>query len=187
VPTLEELRAEDPARGRADRRRRRVPGAADLASLARALRLAHVIVVARPGTAFDGNLPPALAPEWSSAAGPRPRRSPPRRPARSCGSPSRPAISASAIRAASPARRGGGSRFAPARGFAYIERNRLYRRPGCDLTSSRRPPSPLSKTSRRATSPSSMSASSQPVRHADRRQCRVLPAVKALGGTSATS
>ena len=97
--------------------------------------LAHIIVAARPGTAFDGDLPPALAPEWAL----RYRDSPGALVAAPAGAIIRVSvkphpISASALRAAFD--RGD---VAAARGLlppavlAYIERNRLYR-PGQDAT-----------------------------------------------------
>jgi len=90
--------------------------------------LAHIIVVARPGTAFDGALPPALAPEWQQRLAPAPIAL----AAAFAGAIVKIAItprpiSASAIRAALArgdltAVRG----LLPPPVLAYIERNRLY-------------------------------------------------------------
>jgi nicotinate-nucleotide adenylyltransferase len=129
VLTLEELRAEYP-----DDALALLVGAdafLDLPNWHRfreLFELAHVIVVARPGIAFDGALPPALAPEWArrhagttdalsvAPAGAIVRVAITPRP-----------ISASAIRAAlargeADAVRG----LLPPPVLAYIERNRLY-------------------------------------------------------------
>ena len=136
VPTLEELRAEDPARGLA-----LIVGADAFLELPTWHRwrelfaLAHVIVVARPGTAFDGNLPPALAPEWEQ----RCRTTPEALTAAPAGAILRVAItprpiSASAIRAAFARGDGAAVRgLLPPAVLAYIEPNRLYH-PGQDAT-----------------------------------------------------
>jgi len=97
--------------------------------------LAHVIVVARPGTTFDGNLSPGLAVEW----GRRCRPAPDALAAAPAGAIVQVAITprpiaATAIRAAlfrgdTAAVRG----LLPPAVLAYIERNRLYR-PGQDAT-----------------------------------------------------
>jgi nicotinate-nucleotide adenylyltransferase len=91
--------------------------------------LAHVIVVARPGTAFDGPLPPALAAEW----GRRHRATPDALHAAPAGAIVRVAItprpiSASAIRKALAAGDEAAVRgLLPPAVLAYIGRNRLYR------------------------------------------------------------
>lgn len=136
VPTLEELRAE--------------AGTGPLALIVGAdafldfptwhrwrelFALAHIVIVARPGTAFGGDLPPALAPEWKCRYKPTPDAlgaAPAGAIVRVAITP-RP-ISASAIRAAlargdTAAVRG----LLPPAVLAYIERNRLYR-PGQDAT-----------------------------------------------------
>ena len=130
VPTLEELRAE--------------VGAAPLALIVGAdaflelptwhrwrelFVLAHIVVAARPGTAFDGPLPRALALEWER----RHTATPGALHAAPAGAIVRVAItprpiSASAIRAAlahgdATAVRG----LLPSGVLAYIERNRIYR------------------------------------------------------------
>jgi len=97
--------------------------------------LAHVIVVARPGTAFDGTLSPELAVEWDRRFHPAPdalSAAPAGAIVRVAVTP-RP-IAATAIRAALfrgdlAAVRG----LLPPSVLAYIERNRLYR-PGQDAT-----------------------------------------------------
>jgi len=97
--------------------------------------LAHLIVVARPGTAFEGRLPAELAPEWER----RYRDSPDALHAAPAGAIVRIAItprpiSASAIRAALARGDGAAVRgLLPPAVLAYIERNRLYR-PGKDAT-----------------------------------------------------
>jgi nicotinate-nucleotide adenylyltransferase len=136
VLTLEELRAAEPGRPLA-----LIVGADAFLDLPTWYRwsdlfdLAHVIVVARPGTAFDGTLPPALAVEWER----RFRCAPDALASAPAGSIVRIAItprpiSATAIRAAffrgdAAAVRG----LLPPAVLAYIERNRLYR-PGQDAT-----------------------------------------------------
>jgi len=97
--------------------------------------LAHVIVVARPGTLWDGSLPPALAAEWDR----RYRTTPEALRAAPAGAIVRIAItpqpiSASAIRAALAKGDGAAVRgLLPPAVLAYIERNRLYH-PGQDAT-----------------------------------------------------
>lgn len=136
VPTLEELRAEigtDPLA--------LIVGAdafLDFPTWHRwreLFALAHVVVVARPGTAFDDHLPPVLAPEWERRyrATPDALGAAPAGAIVRVGITPRP-ISASAIRAAlargdTAAVRG----LLPPAVLAYIERNRLYR-PGQDAT-----------------------------------------------------
>jgi nicotinate-nucleotide adenylyltransferase len=130
VVTLEELRAEDPARPLA-----LIVGADAFLGLPvwhrwhELLDLAHIVIVARPGTAFEGQLPLQLMREWELryTSDPRALSATPagvfiRQPITP-----RP-ISASSIRAALargelPAVRG----LLPAAVLAYIERNRLYR------------------------------------------------------------
>ncbi len=132
VPTLEELRREEPARPLA-----LILGADAFLGLptwhrwGELFALAHIVVVARPGVAFDGTLPPLLADEWKR----RLRRD-------SAALASEPAgvivtqpisahpISASAIRfqlargaEGIAAVRG----LLPAAVLAYIDRNQLYR------------------------------------------------------------
>jgi nicotinate-nucleotide adenylyltransferase len=96
--------------------------------------LAHVVVAARPGTAFDV-LPAALAPEWAqrhTEALDALRTAPAGAIVRATITP-RP-ISASAIRAAlSRGDRAAVRGLLPPAVLAYIERNRLYR-PGQDAT-----------------------------------------------------
>jgi nicotinate-nucleotide adenylyltransferase len=132
VDTLEELREESPARPLA-----LIVGTDAFLGLPTWRRwqdlfdLAHIVVVARPGVAFDGTLPPDLAREWA------------RRLARDasalCAAPAgailvqpvtEHAIAASAIRAqlargaeGVDAVRG----LLPAAVLAYIDRNQLYR------------------------------------------------------------
>ena len=166
VPTLEELRSEDPSRTLA-----LIVGADTFLGLPTwhrwrdVFELAHVVVVPRPGVPLETALPAALADEWTKRLSRETRRrSPPRPRARSSCSRS-PRIRSPRPRyaRASSGRRGIAAvrGLLPAAVLAYIERNQLYRsRPGCDLTRSRRPPSTLSTTSRRATSPFSTSASS---------------------------
>jgi len=136
VPTLEELRAEDPLRPLA-----LIVGADAFLDLPTWHRwrelfdLAHVIVVARPGTAFDGTLSPELAAEWDR----RCRAAPDALAAAPAGAIVQVAITprpiaATTIRAAlfrgdTAAVRG----LLPPAVLAYIERNRLYR-PGQDAT-----------------------------------------------------
>ena len=132
VPTLEELRSESPARSLA-----LILGADAFLGLPTWHRwrelfdLAHVIVVARPGVAFDGAMPAILADEWTR----RLRRDPAVLAAESAGAIvvqpiSAHPISASAIRA-QLAR--GAEGIAAVRGLlpaavlAYIDRNQLYR------------------------------------------------------------
>ncbi len=96
--------------------------------------LAHIVVAARPGTAFDV-LPAALAPEWARRHSEAPdalRTAPAGAIVRVAITP-RP-ISASAIRAALARGDGAAVRgLLPPAVLAYIERNRLYR-PGQDAT-----------------------------------------------------
>jgi nicotinate-nucleotide adenylyltransferase len=136
VLTLEELRAEDRERPLA-----LIVGADAFLDLPTWRRwrelfdLAHIVVVARPGTAIDGTLAPALAAEWAQ----RIRPGPDALHAAPAGSIVRIAItprpiSATAIRAAlgrgdAAAVRG----LLPSAVLAYIERNRLYH-PGQDAT-----------------------------------------------------
>jgi len=132
VVTLEELRREAPARSLA-----LIVGADAFLGLPTWHRwrelfdLAHLIVVARPGVAFDGALPPVLADEWSQ----RLHRDATILAAEPAGSiVTQPitahAIAASAIRA-QLAR--GAEGIAAVRGLlpaavlAYIDRNQLYR------------------------------------------------------------
>ena len=132
VSTLEELRHEEPSRPLA-----LIVGADAFLGLPTWHRwrelfaLAHIVVVARPGVAIEGSLPPALAEEWSRRLRPD---------ATTLGS--APAgtlilpkvtahpISASAIRA--QLARGSDGLAAvrgllPAAVLAYIDRNQLYR------------------------------------------------------------
>jgi len=98
-------------------------------------RLAHIIVVARPGTAFDGALPPELASEWALRyrAAPGALRAAPTGAIVRIDITPRP-ISASAIRAAlARGDRAAVRGLLPPAVLAYIERNRLYR-PGQDAT-----------------------------------------------------
>ncbi len=136
VPTLEELRAEVGSGPLA-----LIVGADAFLGLPTWHRwrelplLAHIVVVARPGTAFDGAMPPALASEWAR----RHRATPDALRAAPAGAivrvdiTPRP-ISASAIRAAlARGDRAAVRGLLPAAVMAYIERNRLYR-PGQDAT-----------------------------------------------------
>jgi nicotinate-nucleotide adenylyltransferase len=97
--------------------------------------LAHIIVVARPGTACDGQWPSELAAEWER----RHRATPDALRAAPAGAIVRVAItprpiSASAIRTALAAGDEAAVRgLLPPAVLAYIERNRLYR-PGQDAT-----------------------------------------------------
>ncbi len=136
VLTLAELRAEDPARPLA-----LIVGADAFLGLPTWHRwqeifdLAHVIVVARPGTAFGGVPPPPLDETWTRRYTADPRAltaSPAGSIVRQAITP-RP-IAASQVRAALArgdvaAVRG----LLPPAVLAYIERNRLYR-PGQDAT-----------------------------------------------------
>jgi nicotinate-nucleotide adenylyltransferase len=132
VPTLEELRDESPARSLA-----LILGADAFLGLPTWHRwrelfdLAHVVVVARPGVAFDGTMAPILADEWTR----RLRKDPAALTAKSAGAIvvqpiSAHPISASGIRA-QLAR--GAEGIAAVRGLlpaavlAYIDRNQLYR------------------------------------------------------------
>jgi nicotinate-nucleotide adenylyltransferase len=132
VPTLEELRIEAPARSLA-----LILGADAFLGLPTWHRwrelfdLAHVVVVARPGVAFDGTMPPILADEWTR----RWQRDPAALTTAVAGAIivqpiSAHPISASAIRA-QLAR--GAEGIAAVRGLlpaavlAYIDRNQLYR------------------------------------------------------------
>jgi nicotinate-nucleotide adenylyltransferase len=129
VVTLEELRAEDPARPLA-----LIVGAdafLELPSWHRwheLMDLAHIIIVARPGTAFNGKLPLKLVREWEHRYTSDPRALSATPAGSFIRQPITPqAISASTIRAALA--RG---ELAAVRGLlppavlAYIERNRLY-------------------------------------------------------------
>ena len=136
VLTLAELRAEDPARPLA-----LIVGADAFLGLPTWHRwqelfdLAHIVLVARPGTAFEGAPPPPLAREWERryTADHRALSDAPAGSIVHQAITPRP-IAASQIRAALA--RGD---LAPVRGLlppavlAYIERNRLYR-PGQDAT-----------------------------------------------------
>jgi nicotinate-nucleotide adenylyltransferase len=96
--------------------------------------LAHIVVAARPGTAFDV-LPPALAPEWARrhTEAPDALRTAPAGAIVHAAITPHP-ISASAIRAALARGDGAAVRgLLPPAVLAYIERNRLYR-PGQDAT-----------------------------------------------------
>ena len=132
VVTIEELRAENPARPLA-----LIVGADAFLGLPtwhrwhELLDLAHIVIVARPGTAFEGMLPLQLVREWerrytsdARALSATPAGAFIRQPITP-----RP-VSASAIRAAlargEPAAVRG---LLPAAVLAYIERNRLYGSP----------------------------------------------------------
>jgi nicotinate-nucleotide adenylyltransferase len=129
VVTLEELRAEEPQRPLA-----LIMGADAFMGLPAWHRwyeifdLAHIVIVARPGVALNGNLPLTLAREWEHRYTNDPRalsNAPAGALVRHAITP-RP-VSASAIRAMlargdSAAVRG----LLPAAVLAYIERNRLY-------------------------------------------------------------
>ena len=136
VLTLEELRAETGAESLA-----LIVGADAFLDLPTWYRwrelflLAHVIVVARPGTVFDGHLPTVLAPEWQRrySATPGALRAAPAGAIIRVAITPRP-ISASTIRAALAHGDGAAVRgLLPPAVLAYIERNRLYR-PGQDAT-----------------------------------------------------
>jgi nicotinate-nucleotide adenylyltransferase len=130
VLTLEELRSENPARAQA-----LIVGADAFLGLPtwhrwhELFELAHVIVVGRPGVAFEGMMPAPLVREWE-----RRRTADPRALAKAtAGVIIRQAItpqpiSASAIRAALASGDDAAVRgLLPAAVLAYIERNRLYR------------------------------------------------------------
>jgi nicotinate-nucleotide adenylyltransferase len=129
VVTLEELRRERP-----DEAHALIIGADAFVELPTWHRwrelfaLAHVIVVARPGTAFDGTLPPALAAEWQQRLAPSPEALTGSFAGTIVKMPITPhPISASAIRAALA--RGDPSAvrgLLPPAVLAYIERNRIY-------------------------------------------------------------
>lgn len=132
VVTLEELRAEAPARNLA-----LIMGADAFLGLPtwhrwqELFRLAHIVVVARPGVAFEGSMPPSLADEWSrrfrdehAVLAAEPAGAIVTQPI------SAHPISASAIRA--QLARGAAGIAAvrgllPAAVLAYIDRNQLYR------------------------------------------------------------
>jgi nicotinate-nucleotide adenylyltransferase len=145
VLTLHELRTEDPARPLA-----LIVGADAFLGLPSWHRwrelftLAHVVVVARPGVAFDPARAPALLPEWE-----RRRTGDPRAlvatPAGAILTQPVTAhdISATALRALlaqGPAGHDAARGLLPAAVLAYIERNQLYRTPPCP--SERSPGSP---------------------------------------------
>jgi nicotinate-nucleotide adenylyltransferase len=132
VPTLVELRREDASRPLA-----LILGADAFLGLPtwhrwqELFELAHIVVVARPGVAFDGTMPPVLAEEWTR----RRRRDRAALTAAAAGAIvmqpiSAHPISASSIRA-QLAR--GAEGIAAVRGLlpaavlAYIDRNQLYR------------------------------------------------------------
>lgn len=132
VDTLADLRSEDPERALA-----LIVGADAFLGLERWHRwrelfdLAHLIVVARPGVAFDDVLPPALAREWSARFVPDPAILTEKTAGAIVTQPiTAHDISASAIRArlargaeGVAAVRG----LLPAAVLAYIDRNQLYR------------------------------------------------------------
>ncbi len=132
VPTLEELRLEDPARPLG-----LIVGADAFLGLPTWRRwrelfdLAHVVVVARPGVALDDALPPELAQEWSQRFS-RDAAALTSAPAGALILQSTTAhpISASAIRAQLAHGEAGIAAvrgLLPAAVLAYIDRNQLYR------------------------------------------------------------
>lgn len=145
VPTLESLRAEDPARPLA-----LIVGADAFLGLPewhrwRALfDLAHVVVVARPGVALDVARVPALAAEW----GRRHAHGAAALTASPAGAIVVQAVTAHDVSATAIRRElaHGAAGIAAVRGLlpppvlAYIERNQLYRPPPCPQGSSRRSP-----------------------------------------------
>ena len=145
VPTLESLRADD-----RDRPLALIVGADAFLGLPQWHRwrelfdLAHIVVVARPGVAFDVERAPALVPEWEQrhASGPLALTAAPAgaivvQPVTAHD------VSATAIRRELGR---GAAGLAAVRGLlpppvlAYIERNQLYRSPPCPQGSSRRSP-----------------------------------------------
>ena len=145
VPTLESLRADD-----RDRPLALIVGADAFLGLPQWHRwrelfaLAHIVVVARPGVAFDVERAPALVPEWERrhASGPLALTAAPAgaivvQPVTAHD------VSATAIRRELSR---GAMGLAAVRGLlpppvlAYIERNQLYRSPPCPQGSSRRSP-----------------------------------------------
>jgi len=132
VPTLEELRREEPSRPLA-----LIVGGDAFLGLPtwhrwrELFELAHIIVVERPGVAMEGALPPELAAEWSR----RLRTDATALATAAAGTLLRPVvtahpISASAIRAQLARGREGVAAvrgLLPAAVLAYIDRNQLYR------------------------------------------------------------